>query len=554
MYKLVRPFLFLLAPEIAHSLTLNLLKLLFNCKVIHYFLPKINENIPVQVYGLSFKNSVGIAAGLDKNGDYIDCLAALGVGFIEVGAVTPRPQRGNPKPRLFRLVPKQALINRMGFNNKGVDHLVKKLKQRKSACIVGVNIGKNQATPLSEASNDYISCFEKVYDCCDFVTINISSPNTKGLRELQNQQYLQDLLALMKNKRDELQQKHHKYLPLLVKISPDLSSNELAMMLETIQAVAIDGVIATNTSQHRQHLEALPVAQQAGGLSGSPITDLSGNITKNIHHLAPGLDMISVGGIDSMGEANQRFSHGAKLITDLYGFSLSRAKSHSTMFTCTASLTREVIMPNAREILKGLFIAFVLISIVLSYKVITLGWLIFPIGVVTIAGSFIIYCIYADLYGKEAARKLIVTSIICQISTIMIAHLLCRLPSVNSSYEHYAFVFHRALLPAIADAICLSIAYWITSYVMERTRTDNKYMFAIRSVIATLSGEVSYNFIWVFIAMMGNMGLQEKLIMSVSMIVVKLCLAITFSVPGVIILFFIKRQNRQSTIETLLPH
>lgn len=183
MYKLIRRILFLLPPEFSYRFTLNLLKCLHKVRLLRFFIPTTrNSSAPLQAFGLSFKNPIGIAAGLDKNGDYIDCLAALGVGFIEVGAVTPQPQPGNPKPRLFRLKEKQSLINRFGFNNQGVDYLVSQLKKRKSDCIVGVNIGKNKITPLESAKDDYVICLEKIYPYADFVTINISSPNTPGLR------------------------------------------------------------------------------------------------------------------------------------------------------------------------------------------------------------------------------------------------------------------------------------------------------------------------------------------------------------------------------------
>jgi dihydroorotate dehydrogenase len=314
MYKLLRSLLFLLPPEVSHHVTFGVMKFLFHIRLLNWFLPKFNNNAPVTVFGLRFKNPVGIAAGLDKNGDYIDCLAALGVGFIEVGAVTPKPQPGNAKPRLFRLTKQQALINRFGFNNKGVDYLVDRLKQRTCDCPVGVNLGKNKMTPLYDASQDYIICLEKVFLHADFATINISSPNTPGLRELQNEQYLFELLSAVKAKRDSLQQLHNKHFPLLVKISPDEDQQSLLKMLTTIERVGMDGIIATNATQQRAMLSDVSTAQEPGGLSGTPLTDLSFQALKTLLIEPIDLDIISLGGIDSATEAERRFSNGAKLI------------------------------------------------------------------------------------------------------------------------------------------------------------------------------------------------------------------------------------------------
>lgn len=314
MYNILRFVLFLLPPELSHHITFAVLKIFYKLNILRLFLPKFDHAVPIQVFGLNFKNPIGIAAGLDKNGDYIDCLAAMGVGFIEVGAVTPKPQPGNPKPRLFRLPEQQALINRFGFNNKGVDYLVERLKARRCDCPVGVNLGKNKVTPLADASKDYVTCLEKVFLYADFATVNISSPNTPGLRELQNQDYLFDLLTAVKNKRDILQAQHDKHFPILVKVSPDEDNTALSMILATAKKVGIDGIIATNTTQSREAVAGLPHANEQGGLSGAPLTELSFNALKILTAQAGDMDIISVGGIDSADEAMRRFNNGAKLI------------------------------------------------------------------------------------------------------------------------------------------------------------------------------------------------------------------------------------------------
>ncbi|MSP53051.1 MAG: quinone-dependent dihydroorotate dehydrogenase [Gammaproteobacteria bacterium] len=313
MYKFFCPLLFCLPPEVAHAITLNLLKFATVLKLTHFFVCK-STGQPINLLDLQFKNRIGIAAGLDKNGDYLDALAALGVGFIEVGAVTPKAQIGNSKPRLFRLVKEQALINRMGFNNKGVDYLVNKLKQRKSTCIVGVNFGKNKETPLAQAADDYIYCLEKVFLYADFCTINISSPNTPDLQQLQTPLYLENLLTAIKKKRDDLTIQHTKKLPLLVKISPDLIDAELYALVDMVDKLGLDGIIATNTTNQRSNVTNHSLAKQIGGLSGKPIARLSYEMLVKIRQHNKHLPVISVGGISSVADAKQRFQAGADLI------------------------------------------------------------------------------------------------------------------------------------------------------------------------------------------------------------------------------------------------
>ncbi|MCC2624290.1 MAG: dihydroorotate dehydrogenase (quinone) [Burkholderiales bacterium] len=315
MYKLLKPILFLLPPELAHTITLKFLGLLYKTRLLNFVFNTVNTCHPTQVFGLSFGNPVGIAAGLDKNGDYIDCLAALGVGFIEIGAVTPKPQQGNLKPRLFRLKEDNAIINRMGFNNKGVDYLVENLKRKTTTCIIGVNLGKNKQTPLENAKDDYITCMEKVYPYADFITINISSPNTPDLRKLQGPNYLSDLLSSVLARRDQLNLVHGKRVPVLVKISPDIIEPELAGIVKILNDLKIDGIIATNTTISRPNLKSLKLSHESGGLSGKPIKEQSFKILKTINNYEFNhLGIISCGGIDSEMEAMRRFKSGATLI------------------------------------------------------------------------------------------------------------------------------------------------------------------------------------------------------------------------------------------------
>ncbi|OGT29813.1 MAG: dihydroorotate dehydrogenase (quinone) [Gammaproteobacteria bacterium RIFCSPHIGHO2_12_FULL_35_23] len=314
MYKVLRYFLFMLSPEVAHWITLSFLNILNFFGLLKIVFPKINGR-SIDIMGLSFNNPVGIAAGLDKNGDYIDCLAALGVGFIEVGAVTPKSQYGNPKPRLFRIKEKQALINRMGFNNKGIDYVVKKLKQRKTKCIVGVNLSKNKETPLTQAHEDYIFCLTKIYPYADFVTLNISSPNTPGLRELQAEIYLINLLTNFIKKRNALVKIYNKSLPVLIKIAPDLTQAEVQEIVSIAIKIPIEGIIVTNTSIQRPEVSEYKNAHQSGGLSGTPIKELSTQILQWVIAASEKkLAVIAVGGIDSVNEATKRFQAGANLI------------------------------------------------------------------------------------------------------------------------------------------------------------------------------------------------------------------------------------------------
>lgn len=270
---------------------------------------------PVTVAGMTFDNPVGLAAGLDKNGDCIDAFASMGFGFVEIGTVTPRPQAGNPKPRLFRLPEKQAIINRMGFNNKGVDHLVEQVKRAQFRGPIGINIGKNKDTEESKALEDYLICLNKVYPYASYITINISSPNTPGLRNLQYGEALDKLLAGLKAAQETLTQTHSKYVPLFIKIAPDLSDVEIESIAQSLIKSEMDGVIATNTTLSRDAVQGLQHAEEMGGLSGSVMTQMSLDVTRKLANaLDRAMPIIGVGGIDSPEAAQARLDAGASLV------------------------------------------------------------------------------------------------------------------------------------------------------------------------------------------------------------------------------------------------
>lgn len=319
-YPLARYFLFKLDPEVAHELSIKQLALLGGTPLDMFFRQKVPSR-PVTVMGLTFDNPVGLAAGLDKDGEAIDAFGAMGFGFIEVGTVTPRPQPGNDKPRLFRVIPAEGIINRMGFNNKGVDHLIENVKKSKYKGILGINIGKNKDTPLENGKDDYLICMDKVYPYAGYIAVNISSPNTPGLRQLQYGAALDELLAALKNRQLELAEKHGKYVPLTVKIAPDLSNEEISQVAESLIRNKIDGVIATNTTLDRDMIFDMPHAAETGGLSGRPLQAKS---TAFIRELAKQLNgampIIGVGGIDSPLAAREKLDAGAQLVQVYSGF------------------------------------------------------------------------------------------------------------------------------------------------------------------------------------------------------------------------------------------
>ena len=322
-YALTRPFLFGLDPEAAHDLTLGALARIQHTPLI-CAVAQSRVQDPVTVAGLKFPNRIGLAAGLDKNGRCIDGLGAMGFGFIEVGTVTPKAQSGNPKPRMFRLPEANALINRLGFNNEGLDsflHNVKQAKFRQKGGILGLNIGKNATTPIEHAADDYLTCLDGVYPHADYVTVNISSPNTKNLRELQSDAALDALLGAIQTRRSELAKQHGKQVPIFVKIAPDLDETQVQVIARTIQNNGMDGVIATNTTIARDQVAHLQHGDEAGGLSGAPVLQASNRV---IAQLRAALDakvpIIGVGGVMNGEDAIAKRQAGADLVQIYTGF------------------------------------------------------------------------------------------------------------------------------------------------------------------------------------------------------------------------------------------
>ncbi len=315
LYSALRPLLFALAPETAHRVTLQALDAASTAGLSGLWSPSPLRASPVKLMGLEFPNRVGLAAGLDKDAAHVDGLASLGFGFIEVGTITPRPQPGNPQPRLFRLPAADALINRMGFNNGGVEQLLANLASTHWRGVLGINIGKNFDTPLENAADDYLACLRKVYAAASYVTVNISSPNTTGLRSLQQGAGFDALLAALKTEQAKLNTGHGRYVPLAVKIAPDLEPAEIAALARQLLAHGIDGVIATNTTTSRAGVEQLPHGAEAGGLSGAPVREAA---TRAISVLAAELSgripIIGVGGILSAADARAKISAGASLV------------------------------------------------------------------------------------------------------------------------------------------------------------------------------------------------------------------------------------------------
>ncbi|WP_316675731.1 quinone-dependent dihydroorotate dehydrogenase [uncultured Tolumonas sp.] len=319
-YPLVRHFLFKLDPEVVHELTIHQLAWMGGTPFEVFFRNKLPSR-PVEVMGLKFDNPVGLAAGLDKDGDAIDAFGAMGFGFIEVGTVTPRPQPGNDKPRIFRVIPAQGIINRMGFNNKGVDNLIENVKKSHYKGILGINIGKNKDTPIENGKDDYLICMDKVYAYAGYIAVNISSPNTPNLRQLQYGDAFDDLLNSLKERQKELAEKHKKYVPLAVKIAPDLSPEELKQVAEALLRHKIDGVIATNTTLDREVIHDMPHAAETGGLSGRPLQNKSTEIIRALHQYLKGqIPIIGVGGIDSAMAAREKIQAGAELVQIYSGF------------------------------------------------------------------------------------------------------------------------------------------------------------------------------------------------------------------------------------------
>lgn len=311
LYSLARPLLFTLAPERAHELTLSMLGKAQKFGLMHQKVPAK----PVTCMGIEFPNPVGLAAGLDKNGAHIDALAALGFGFIEIGTITPRPQEGNPQPRLFRIPQAKAIINRMGFNNDGVDQLLENVKAANFKGVLGINIGKNADTPVEDAVSDYLICLEKVYNYASYITVNISSPNTKNLRSLQSGDALTELLKTLKDRQLELSQQYNHYVPLVLKVAPDLTPEDIDFIAAQLLKFKIDGLIVTNTTLGREGVENLPYGDESGGLSGAPVFEKSTECLGQFSTVLKGqIPLIGVGGILSGDQAVAKQQAGASLI------------------------------------------------------------------------------------------------------------------------------------------------------------------------------------------------------------------------------------------------
>lgn len=314
MYSLLRPALFALEPETAHHVTLSSLQAAYTLGLSRLLSTQPAAD-PRTAMGISFPNPVGLAAGLDKSGEYINALAALGFGFIEIGTVTPRPQPGNPQPRLFRLPSAQGFINRMGFNNLGVDALLANVQRANFKGVLGINIGKNFDTPIDRAAEDYLVGLRKVYPHASYVAINISSPNTKNLRQLQGGDELDALLSQLKKKQESLADQHGKYVPLALKIAPDLDSEQVQQIAALLMRHRIDGVIATNTTLSREGVEHLPQHAEAGGLSGAPVRDKATSVIRQLAaELKGALPIIGVGGILNGADAVEKIEAGATLV------------------------------------------------------------------------------------------------------------------------------------------------------------------------------------------------------------------------------------------------
>lgn len=315
MYSLARPFLFSLDAERAHGLGLSALDLAYRTGTTPLLAARIAP-MPNTVFGLTFPNPVGLAAGLDKNGEHIDALFALGFGFVEIGTITPRPQAGNPQPRLFRLPEHNAIINRMGFNNAGVDALVRNVERaRNRRGLLGINIGKNKDTPNEQAVDDYIACLDKVYPLADYITVNISSPNTAGLRELQEETALRQLVSQLRDRQEDLAARHGRRVPMLVKVAPDLSERDIDAAARVLGELQVDGVIATNTTIDHSKVAGDPLANEAGGLSGAPVLEQSTLVLRRLRSRLPeSVPLIGVGGILSGADAVAKMAAGAALV------------------------------------------------------------------------------------------------------------------------------------------------------------------------------------------------------------------------------------------------
>jgi dihydroorotate dehydrogenase len=317
-FALTRPFLFGLDPERAHDLTLDAIASLQNTPAQHLWAQRRVDD-PVSLAGLRFPNRIGLAAGLDKNGRCIDGLGAMGFGFIEVGTVTPKPQPGNPKPRVFRLPKADALINRLGFNNGGLASFLANVQRARSfraqGGVLGLNIGKNASTPIERAADDYLLCLDGVYPHADYVTVNISSPNTQNLRALQSDEALDALLGALQARREALARQHRRQVPMFLKIAPDLDASQIEAIATTLKRHGVDGVIATNTTIARDAVQGLPHADEVGGLSGRPVFEASNRVIRALRAaLGSGYPIVGVGGVMSAADARTKLEAGADVV------------------------------------------------------------------------------------------------------------------------------------------------------------------------------------------------------------------------------------------------
>jgi dihydroorotate dehydrogenase len=344
MYGLARPFLFTLDAERAHRAGLRALEAAYRTGTSG-LLTRRPKPMPTRVFGLEFPNPVGLAAGLDKNGAHIDALLALGFGFVEIGTITPRPQAGNPQPRMFRLPQHKAVINRLGFNNLGVDALVRNVQRaRRKGGLLGINIGKNKDSPNASAADDYLFCLERVYPLADYITVNISSPNTAGLRELQEEQALRQLIGTLREAQEKFGAQHGKRVPMLVKVAPDLSDEDIDAVCRVLSDLSVDGVIATNTTVDRSLVHSHRHAGQAGGLSGAPLLAQSTLVLRRMRARLPdGIPIIGVGGITSGADAVAKMSAGAAL-TQVYSGLIYQGPS--LVYDCVEAIRRRREQPS----------------------------------------------------------------------------------------------------------------------------------------------------------------------------------------------------------------
>lgn len=335
MFSIIRYLLFLFDPEIAHHIAMKSLKVADFFGLLS-FLPSPAPSKPRIVFGIEFKNALGLAAGLDKNAEYIDCLSKLGFGFIEVGTLTPRAQPGNPKPRLFRLTNEEGIINRFGFNNVGIDKAILNIKSSKFTGVLGINIGKNFDTPIEDAINDYLICFRKAYQYASYIVINISSPNTQNLRKLQDESFFEGLISRIKLEQEAQARKHKKYVPFLIKISPDGSMKEMDNIIKLLIKYNIDGIIATNTTLSRNEVSESKFKDQAGGLSGEPLRSRALKTQKYLYKGLKGkIPIIGVGGIMHGKDAVERMDEGAELIQIYSGLIFKGYRLINELCECT---------------------------------------------------------------------------------------------------------------------------------------------------------------------------------------------------------------------------